>query len=106
MSLWKSAESSNNPVNVINIFMCGDVMTGRGIDQIMPHPGDPALHEPSTAVATDYLALAEMANGPIPRGVPFGYVWGDAREELDQVAPDLRIVNLETAITTSPDYCK
>ena len=30
----------------ITLFLCGDVMTGRGIDQVLPHPGDPRLHEP------------------------------------------------------------
>ena len=30
----------------IRLFLCGDVMTGRGIDQILPHPNNPALHEP------------------------------------------------------------
>jgi poly-gamma-glutamate synthesis protein (capsule biosynthesis protein) len=30
-------------------------------------------------------------------------VWGDALAELSRVAPDVRIVNLETAITTSED---
>ena len=31
------------PADDITIFMCGDVMTGRGIDQILPHPSDPIL---------------------------------------------------------------
>ena len=30
----------------IRLFLCGDVMTGRGIDQVLPHPNDPTLHEP------------------------------------------------------------
>jgi len=30
----------------IRLFLCGDVMTGRGIDQVLPHPTDPTLHEP------------------------------------------------------------
>jgi poly-gamma-glutamate capsule biosynthesis protein CapA/YwtB (metallophosphatase superfamily) len=30
----------------IRLFLCGDVMTGRGIDQVLPHPNDPRLHEP------------------------------------------------------------
>ena len=30
----------------ITLFLCGDVMTGRGIDQILPHPSDPKLGEP------------------------------------------------------------
>ncbi|TIP99701.1 MAG: CapA family protein, partial [Mesorhizobium sp.] len=29
------------------------------------------------------------------------YVWGDALSELDREAPDARIINLETSITTS-----
>ena len=27
----------------ITLFVCGDVMTGRGIDQILPHPSPPEL---------------------------------------------------------------
>ena len=33
------------PSDLITIFLTGDVMVGRGIDQILPHPGDPAIHE-------------------------------------------------------------
>jgi len=29
---------------MITIFLCGDVMTGRGIDQVLPHPGHPVLY--------------------------------------------------------------
>ena len=81
------------------LFLCGDLMTGRGIDQILPHPGDPRLFEPYASSASVYVEIAERANGPIPRGVAPGYIWGDALEELDRIAPDARIVNLETAIT-------
>ena len=35
-----------NQAEPISMFLGGDVMTGRGIDQVLPHPGDPALHEP------------------------------------------------------------
>jgi len=31
----------------ISIFMCGDVMTGRGIDQILPHPVAPGIYQVS-----------------------------------------------------------
>jgi len=33
----------------IRLFICGDVMTGREIDQVLPHPNDPTLHEPVLA---------------------------------------------------------
>jgi len=26
---------------LLTLFLCGDVMTGRGVDQVLPHPGDP-----------------------------------------------------------------
>ncbi|MEX0853320.1 MAG: CapA family protein [Bauldia sp.] len=86
---------------VIRLALCGDVMTGRGIDQILPHPSPPTLHEPYVKSARDYVALAEDANGPIERPVSFDYIWGDALAELDRRQPDLRIVNLETAVTRS-----
>jgi poly-gamma-glutamate capsule biosynthesis protein CapA/YwtB (metallophosphatase superfamily) len=79
-------------------------MTGRGIDQILPHPCDPALHEGYVQSAMDYVQLAETANGPIPRGVDPAYIWGAALDELARMAPDARIVNLETSITRSEDY--
>jgi len=85
----------------VRLFLCGDVMTGRGIDQIFPHPGNPRLYEEWVTSATTYVRLAEEASGPIPRGVDDTYVWGDARQELARRQPDLRIVNLETAVTTS-----
>jgi poly-gamma-glutamate synthesis protein (capsule biosynthesis protein) len=50
------------------------------------------------------VALAERAHGPIPEPVAFDYVWGDALAELDRVRPDARIVNLETAVTTSEAF--
>jgi poly-gamma-glutamate synthesis protein (capsule biosynthesis protein) len=88
----------------INIFMCGDVMTGRGIDQVLPHPGDPAIHEPYVKNAGVYVEIAEKANGPIQQPVNCSYIWGDALEEMDRKAPDLRIINLETSVTKSNDY--
>ncbi len=88
----------------IRLFLCGDVMTGRGIDQVLPRPCDPVLHESYAQSAMDYVHLAEAANGPIPRGVGPAYVWGAALDELNRMRPDARIINLETSITRSEDY--
>ncbi|MFC6671053.1 CapA family protein [Marinobacterium aestuariivivens] len=85
------------------LFFCGDLMTGRGIDQILPYPSEPRLYEPWVRDARDYVALAERRNGPIERPVAFDYCWGDALAELERFAPDLRIANLETGITTCDD---
>jgi poly-gamma-glutamate synthesis protein (capsule biosynthesis protein) len=92
--------------NRVKLFLCGDVMTGRGIDQILPHPGDPTLHEPCMGDATDYVKLAERATGPIPRPCQFDYLWGDALERFQQEAPQAIIINLETAITRSETHWK
>jgi len=85
------------------LCLTGDVMTGRGMDQILPAPGDPRLWEQHAASARDYVALAEAASGPVPQPADWSWPWGDALEVLDELAPDLRIVNLETSITSSDD---
>ena len=90
--------------SVLTLLLCGDVMTGRAIDQALPHPGDPRLHEDFAKSALVYLELAERAHGPIPRPVDFAYPWGEALGELARA--DARIVNLETSITRSDDYCR
>jgi poly-gamma-glutamate capsule biosynthesis protein CapA/YwtB (metallophosphatase superfamily) len=104
IALSKMTEKTGNHPDYLTLFLCGDVMTGRGIDQVLPHPGDPSLHEPYVRNAKEYVALAEMANGPIPAPVDFTYIWGDALTELNKVSPDARIINLETSITASNDY--
>ncbi|MFI8962977.1 CapA family protein [Streptomyces sp. NPDC053493] len=81
------------------LFLCGDVMLGRGVDQILPHPLDPALPEPYVRDARDYVALAEARSGAVPRRAPPGYPWGEALELVDAARPDARVVNLETAVT-------
>ena len=79
-------------------------MTGRGVDQILPHPSDPRIYEPSLWDARAYVKLAEKANGSIPRSVEYAYIWGDALTELERASPAARIVNLETSVTRS-DVC-
>lgn len=79
-------------------------MTGRGIDQILPHPSDPVLYEPAMKSAKGYVELAEEATGPIPKPVDVAYIWGDAVAEWEQVVPDARIINLETAVTRSNEW--
>jgi poly-gamma-glutamate capsule biosynthesis protein CapA/YwtB (metallophosphatase superfamily) len=88
----------------VTVFLCGDVMTGRGVDQILPHPGDPRLREAYIREATGYVALAEAASGPIPRPVDPAWPWGDALAVLGEEAPDVRLINLETSITRSGDF--
>jgi poly-gamma-glutamate capsule biosynthesis protein CapA/YwtB (metallophosphatase superfamily) len=94
----------NRRASSVKLFLCGDVMTGRGIDQILPHPSSPEIYEPYMTSAVHYVKIAERSSGPIPLAVDYAYIWGDVLQALEEVAPDARIINLETAVTTSNDY--
>jgi poly-gamma-glutamate synthesis protein (capsule biosynthesis protein) len=101
----RAAEGRQKPVSgsAIELFMCGDVMTGRGIDQVLPHPGAPHLYEPYVRDARRYVQLAEAVNGPVGGPVDFAYLWGDALEVLETLQPDIRLINLETAVTATDE---
>ena len=85
------------------LFLAGDVMLGRGIDQVLPHSVDPRLYESYVKSAGRYVELAEAESGEIPSEVPYDWVWGDALAVLRAEAPDVRIINLETAVTTAAE---
>ncbi|WP_280971360.1 MULTISPECIES: CapA family protein [unclassified Bradyrhizobium] len=85
----------------VRLFLCGDVMCGRGIDQVLAHPCSPEIYEDYMRSAAGYVLLAEQANGPIPRRNGSSYVWGTALDQLESMQPDARIINLETAVTGS-----
>ena len=93
------ALAKDNSMGSTNLFLAGDVMTGRGIDQILPHPANPRIYESYLKSARDYVTLSERLFGSLDLPVEFGYPWGDALAELDRHAPDFRIINLETAVT-------
>eukprot|EP00667_Euglena_gracilis_P027810 EG_transcript_34717 len=93
----------------LKLLLAGDVMLARGIDAILEHSVNPALHEGCVKDARVYVQLAERAHGPLPPphvrwAQPGAYVWGSALPALDSEAPDARIVNLETALTTAEDW--
>ncbi|MEX2541211.1 MAG: CapA family protein [Trueperaceae bacterium] len=88
----------------LRLFLAGDLMTGRGIDQVLAHSVDPVLHEPYVKDARRYVELAETENGEIRAPVSYRYPWGDALEVLEEIDPAARIVNLETSVTTSDDW--
>ena len=94
-----------NP-DAVRVFLCGDVMIGRGIDQVLAMPCEPELRETHVQSATEYVRLAELTNGPIKRPVSPSYIWGAALQELHDARPDVRIINLETAITRSTDFAE
>lgn len=79
----------------VTVALTGDVMCGRGIDQILRHPGSPDINERWAKSSLTYVELAEGRNGPIPRAVDPSYVWGDRLP----VPGAVTVVNLETAVT-------
>ncbi|OLZ68921.1 hypothetical protein AV521_19220 [Streptomyces sp. IMTB 2501] len=89
---------------VVTLFLCGDVMLGRGVDQILPHPGHPVLREGYVTDARSYVELAEAVSGPIPAPVDPAWPWGEALRVLERAAPEARVVNLETAVTRSAAF--
>ncbi|MDX1660429.1 MAG: CapA family protein [Gemmatimonadota bacterium] len=83
----------------VTLFLCGDVMIGRGIDQVLPHSVEPVLHEPYVKDARRYVRIAEEASGPISEEVDYAYPWGAALAEIERRGPTHRVVNLETSLT-------
>ena len=104
LCMAQASESHVRDSRVIKLFLCGDVMTGRGIDQTLPFRSHPRIYEPYIRDARAYVELAERLNGPIPRTDDFASIWGDALDELAHMVPDVRVINLETSITTSDEY--
>ena len=76
-------------LTMVTLFLCGDVMLGRGIDQVMPHSVAPTLHEPYVKDARRYVEIAERAGAAIPQPIEPGYVWGDGRAALAAADPDV-----------------
>src|SRR5437870_1096103 len=91
-----STQPNSRAGQIIRVFLCGDVMTGRGIDQIMLNPCNPRLYEDWAQSAIDYVRLAERVNGGIPVPVAPSYIWGAALDQLKRVRPDASVINLET----------
>jgi cyanophycin synthetase len=86
----------------LKLFFAGDVMLGRGIDQVLPSPCNPRLYEHWRNItdAREFVRRAQQKHGEIDSERDIAYVWGDALADLTAFAPDLKLINLETALTT------
>ena len=62
------------PSSCVTLFLCGDVMTGRGIDQILPDSVDPRLYESYVRDARVYV--------PWPTTTP----WTGVRKETGVIS--------------------
>lgn len=93
-------EGSKN-ASAIKLFLCGDVMLGRGIDQAFPKSVEPVLYESYVRDARAYIQLAERENGELDLPLGYKYIWGDALKVWKEFQPHLKLINLETSVTTS-----
>jgi poly-gamma-glutamate capsule biosynthesis protein CapA/YwtB (metallophosphatase superfamily) len=83
-----------------NSFLPVTNLSQNGLHQALSHRSVPALYESYIKDARGYLWLAEQKNGRIEIPVPWHYIWGDALDIFQEQGPDLKLVNLETSITT------
>ena len=87
-------------VSSVDIFLCGDLMLGRGVDQALaPASAPPRLYESSITDARYYNPLSAGEKRT------FEELWGDALLVLEERQPHFAFGNLETAITArgTPD---
>ncbi len=89
----KSADS-------VRLFLGGDVMTGRGVDQLFATHNEGDFNKPDAVSARQYLEWSALMHGAEIRPLRHDYIWGAALSVFDTVRPDFRLVNLETSITT------
>ncbi len=111
-----SATDTHNQGDGVRLFLAGDVMIGRGIDQLSPWHCDPLLHEASVKDAREYLQLIfseqkrmkgenDQETGDVAQLIATAraqwptYVWGFALTVLSHLRPHFSLVNLETALT-------
>jgi poly-gamma-glutamate synthesis protein (capsule biosynthesis protein) len=96
-------EPKKTSENALKLFLCGDVMTGRGVDQALPNSVNPVLYESYIKDARDYIKLAERESGKIDTPLTYDYIWGAALKVWKQESPHFRLINLETSITTNEE---
>lgn len=69
-----SAATGTENNRTVTLFLSGDVMLGRGIDQILPYTTEAILYERYIKDARAYVTLAEEVNGPISKPVNCQYI--------------------------------
>ena len=68
---------------LVTLFFCGDLMTGRGIDQILPAQSPPELFDLREGRSECMWRSPRSGMAPFPSNVDYRYIWGEALEILD-----------------------
>ena len=76
---------------------------GRGIDQVLPFKSRPGLYESFVKDARHYVPAPLQSLTAPGRSLSYEEVWGDALGDPLLQTADLRLMNLETSVTTSED---
>jgi poly-gamma-glutamate synthesis protein (capsule biosynthesis protein) len=89
----------------MKVITCGDVMTGRGIDQLFHKSSNPEIHETFVKDARNYLTLCQNCTIK-PNSQSSNYVWEkfSLNQQKKENKVNLVIGNLETSITESNDF--
>ena len=83
----------------VRLFLCGDVMPGRGVDQILPHPGDPELRE---RICADAVAFARKI-GYVNAGTVEFLVDEQGRHVFIEMNPRIQVEHTVTEEVTDAD---
>lgn len=94
------------PDGVLRLFLGGDVMTGRAIDQLFATHNPDDFGKPDHIPATQYRRWSAELHGAEMLPLRHDYPWGSVLGVLEAAQPDFRLVNLETAITTSSQWVR
>jgi poly-gamma-glutamate synthesis protein (capsule biosynthesis protein) len=91
MDAQHEAHGSRRVTEPATLFLCGDVMTGRGVDQILPHPSPPQMTDERPGVdiladrwereAAEIERRVEQAKAPgdlVVASIHWGGNWGYA----------------------------
>ncbi len=70
-------------IHAVLLMLSGDVMLGRGIDQILRHSVDPVLYESYMKSAKGYVDLAEQKSGREGPAAPGQDVAADGADDQD-----------------------
>lgn len=92
------------PDSCVRLFLGGDVMTGRTIDQLFATHNDDNFGKTDHIPSVRYLAWSAALHGAEILPLAHDYIWGDALGVLEQARPDFRLINLETAVTTAETW--
>lgn len=70
LAMSSSAVNPTCKTPATKLLLTGDVMIGRGVDQILTFPSNPVIYEGYMKSALGYIEIAERISGVIPRSVP------------------------------------